>query len=371
MHFQRIILTNFKNYSHQRLDLCPRLNAFVGQNGMGKTNVLDAIYYSCVCKSHFGLSDRDLVRHSSEFFRLESQVQLDQKSERIVAKVVPRQKKVFERNDVPYKKLMEHIGLLPVVMIVPDDTRLATDGSEERRRFIDNTLSQLDREYLEQLILYNRLLKQRNALLKQLAAERRSDDLLLQAYDARISGPTTLIHHRRETFVEAFLPLFQSFYRKISNDQESVECRYRSQLHDQTMAEWLIQTVEKDHILQRTTVGIHKDDLVFTINGHPLKRFASQGQLKTFVLALKLAQHEWMRKAKNYSPVLLLDDIFDKLDRQRVRQLVELLLEQNFGQVFITDTHEHRLEEILSGLGSEYRKFLVQNGEAVAATPSD
>ncbi|MEM9919929.1 MAG: DNA replication and repair protein RecF [Bacteroidota bacterium] len=370
LHLQRISLTNFKNYEFQHLDFCQKLNAFVGQNGMGKTNMLDAIYYACMCKSHFGINDRDLVRHGTDFFRLDAMLQLNDKKERIVAKVIPRQKKVFERNDVPYKRLMEHIGLFPIVMIVPDDTRLATDGSEERRRFIDNTLSQLNRGYLEQLVVYNRLLRQRNSLLKQMGAEGRSDDPLLQAYDARICEPARSIHQTRKAFVEAFMPIFQACYQKISNDQEKVDCRYHSQLHDARMSDLLLQNAEKDRILQRSTCGIHKDDLVFSIRGYPLKRFASQGQLKTFVLSLKLAQYEWMRREKKDNPILLLDDIFDKLDRQRVRQLIQMLTERQFGQVFITDTHESRLEDILKGSGSDYRKFQVVEGTVTAAPVS-
>ena len=273
-----------------------------------------------------------------------------------------RKKKIFERNGVAYDKLIEHIGLLPVVMIVPDDTELATGGSEIRRRLIDNTLSQLDRSYLNQLMRYNRLLKQRNAGLKKMGLEKKFNDLLLRSYSSQMAEPANQIFEKRKAFLEAFSKTFNAYYQRISGQAETVECKYNSQLEESTFEELHSSQLEKDKILQRTTAGPHKDDLRFFISGYPLKQFASQGQLKSFVLALKLAQFEFLRIEKKERPILLLDDIFDKLDAHRVRQLVELLMEQNFGQICITDTHENRLKEIVKDLDEHGKMFVVSHG---------
>ena len=364
MYLQQLKLTQFKNYTRQQLDFSARLNAFVGMNGMGKTNLLDAIYYLCMCKSHFGTNDRDVVQHEQEFLRLEGYFIKNDKREKVVAKVIPRKKKEFERNDVAYSRLSEHIGLLPVVFIAPDDTYLAKEGSEARRRFLDNTLSQLDREYLRQLIIYNKVIKQRNAALKNFAAERYFDPALLLIYDDQLLEPAAVIHQKRMEWMAIFNPLFEEYYRVISGDREAVGVRYRSQLTDADFKTLLDEVQEKDRILQRSTVGIHRDDLVFTINDYPLKKFSSQGQLKSFVLALKLAQYELLRRDKSIPPLLLLDDVFDKLDRSRVQQLLQLILEKDFGQIFITDTHESRLAEIIDGFGADYKVFKVENGVA-------
>ncbi len=330
---------------------------------MGKTNILDAIYYLCMCKSQQSLSDAHLTLHGEEFFRLEGQFYKNEKKYRIVAKVQARKRKTIECNDVAYTKLLEHIGFLPVVMIVPDDTRLATEGSEDRRRFLDNTLSQLDTRYLQDLVQYNRLVKQRNAALKQMGAERRFDAALLATYDQQLMGPGTYVHQQRHQFQERLIPVLQKHYEVISGGQEEVSCTYRSQLAESSLADLLEEAREKDRILQRTTVGVHRDDLLFKIGEYPLKKYASQGQLKSFVLALKLAQYEILRLEKKESPLLLLDDIFDKLDPSRVRHLIELLIQQDFGQVFITDTDEHRLAKILNDFTLSYRKFRVAEGK--------
>ena len=329
---------------------------------MGKTNLLDAIYYLCMCKSQTSMTDANLVLHDADFFRLEGLFVRKEKKYRIVAKVQPRKRKEIECNDVPYTRLLDHIGLLPVVMIVPDDTRLATEGSEYRRRFLDNTLSQLDPQYLQNLVHYNRLLKQRNAALKQMAAERHFDQALLSTYDQQLLEPGQYLFRERRQFQESFTPLLVDYYEAISGGQEEVDCQYRSQLLEMGFAELLQSAAEKDRVLQRTTVGIHRDDLLFEIGGFPLKKYASQGQLKSFVLALKLAQYEVLRKKKKEDPLLLLDDIFDKLDRSRVEQLLKLLLDRKVGQVFLTDTDETRLEKILREFKLDFRKFLVNRG---------
>jgi DNA replication and repair protein RecF len=260
--------------------------------------------------------------------------------------------------------LLEHIGQFPVVMIVPDDTLLVTEGSEVRRKFLDNTLSQLDPVYLTNVITYNKVLKQRNMVLKQFAAERYFDDQLISSYDFQLAKPAQQIFEKRSSFIKEFTPLFETYYQKISGEEESVKCNYHSQLSEEKLENLLAQNIEKDRILQRTTCGIHKDDLKFFLGDHSLKNFASQGQLKSFVLALKLAQYEMLRSEKKINPLLLLDDIFDKLDRFRVEHLISLLMENEFGQVFITDTHENRVQNIIEKFNSDFKKFVIESGTA-------
>lgn len=367
LHLEKLILTNFKNYAFQELECSPTLNCFVGLNGMGKTNLLDAIYYLCMGKSHFNLSDIHVVLHDTSFFRLEGHFRKENKLEKIVVKVQPRRHKEMERNGVPYQRLSDHVGFLPVVFIAPDDTYLITEGSEARRSFLDNTLSQLDHSYLQHLIFYNKVLRQRNATLKKFGETQRYNPALIEVYDQQMLEPATYIHRRRQDFIEDFRPHLQEVVRRLSSARETVDCRYDSKLNEQPLDVLLREASDKDRVLERTTAGIHKDDLTFSIEGYPLKKFGSQGQLKSFVLALKLAQYELLRQNKGIAPLLLLDDIFDKLDRNRVEQLLSLLLTRSFGQVFITDTHEQRLEDIIRQVGANYRKFIVENGQAEPA----
>ncbi|MEM9992037.1 MAG: DNA replication and repair protein RecF, partial [Bacteroidota bacterium] len=356
VYLKDITLTHFKNYTAQSVRFSPHLNCFVGLNGMGKTNLLDAIYYCCIGKSYFAGSDRNLVQQGSEggFFRLEAAFCRQDKLERVVVKVIPGKRKEIARNQVVYTRISEHLGLLPVVMIAPFDVRLALEGSEARRKFLDATLSQLQPAYLQQLIQYNRLLQQRNALLKRFAEQRSFDATLLRTYDAQLVPLGQFIYTSRKTFLEEFQSTFQHYYRLIASEQEQVDYRYLSKLDHYSFEDLLQGAVEKDRVLQRTTVGIHKDDIDFRINRTPVKRFASQGQLKSFILALKLAQYQLMRQHKGLPPILLLDDIFDKLDQQRVQQLLQLLLEQDFGQIFITDTDEHRVQQIVQAFDKDY-----------------
>ena len=361
MHLQQIKLTNFRNYEYQSIDFSERLNLISGLNGMGKTNLLDAVYYLCMGKSHFQSTDKNVVRKGETFFRLEGYFLLE-KTEKIVAKVVPGDQKTIERNEVPYPRISDHVGLLPVVFQAPDDTTLALEGSEERRRFMDNTLCQLDHHYLDSLVTYNRILDKRNALLRKFAEQGSFNGPLLETFNHQLEEPSRYVFERRKWFIEQFQPAFNKFYATISDEAEQVECAYRSQLENGDLQELLEKATEKDRILQRTTVGIHKDDLAFQLKNLPLKRFASQGQLKSFVLAMKLAQYELLRQHKQKLPILLLDDLFDKLDDHRASQLIELLVKGNFGQVFITDTHPERAEEMAGRFGGSYKKFTVENG---------
>ncbi len=362
MHLEQLKLTNFRNYQFQALEFSDRLNLIAGLNGMGKTNLLDAIYYMCMGKSHFTGTDRNVVRQGESFFRLEGHFNLKEKKEKIVAKVQPSKQKVFERNDKAYLRLADHVGLLPVVFKAPDDTNLLMEGSEVRRRFLDNTLCQLDSHYLDHLVNYNKILQKRNALLKQFAEQRNYDPTLLEVYDQQMVEPANYLHDKRNDFVESFEPVFNEYYKIICGGLETVKCEYKSKLTENELLELLKGSAEKDRILARTTIGVHKDDLQFKMDDRPLKNFASQGQLKSFVLALKLAQFDCLKNEKQTMPILLLDDLFDKLDDQRVKHLVELLVKGDFGQVFITDTHPERGEEFAKLFEGDYEKFIIENG---------
>lgn len=329
---------------------------------MGKTNVLDAVYYLCMCKSYFLPSDNDVILRGESFMRLEGHFNKNNKAEKIVAKVQNRKKKLIERNDVVYTALSNHIGFLPVVMFAPDDTLLAKEGSEERRRFIDTSLSQVDNQYLTNLIFYNKILEQRNALLKKTEEFTADTEGLVAIYDSQMLSPAQYIFNKRQEFTNQFSAVFNTIYKSISGARETVNIRYQSQLNDDSFANMLKKSREKDRFLQRTSVGIHKDDWVFDIDEKPLKRFGSQGQLKTFVMALKLAQYDILRDLKGELPILLLDDIFDKLDDERVQNLLQLIVNQSFGQIFITDTHEGRINKIVQNLNTDFKIFKVHKG---------
>lgn len=364
MHLSSIRLTNFKNYEQQTVECSPALNAFVGRNGSGKTNLLEAIYYLCMGKSYFNTPDQFVVRHGEDFFRLQGHFSLDAGPEEdIVIKVQRRKRKVIERRGVAYQRLSEHVGRFPVVIIVPDDTQLIQEGSELRRRLLDNTLSQIDNVYLQHLIEYNRLLRQRNALIKQYG-ERPAPEDLLRVYDEQLAGPATYIFGQRRTFAEQFRESVRDSYAAIAEGAEEVDITYKSQLHDTGFLPLQQERRRKDSILQRTTGGIHRDDLVFSLQDHPLKRVASQGQLKTFVLALKLAQFQLLKAARGRTPILLLDDIFDKLDPDRVAQLLKLILQEEYGQIFLSDTDPGRVGRITAGLSTTVRLYRVEEGHA-------
>ena len=386
MHLEKLILTHFKNYASQSLTFSEGINCFVGLNGMGKTNLLDAIYYLCMCKSYFLSSDTDVIQLTSErdvsgaiepvkradFMRLEGHFQKNKRREKIVAKVQPRKKKMIEKNDVLYAGLSDHIGFLPVVMFAPDDTLLAKEGSEERRRFVDTALSQIDNQYLTNLIFYNKVLEQRNALLKKkyengsdVLARHEATEGVLDVYDQQMNTPAQYIFEKRRAFIDTFTPVFNTIYKKISGEREVVKIIYNSALVGDSLTNLIKKSREKDRILQRTTVGIHKDDLMFEIDDKPLKRFGSQGQLKSFVISLKLAQYEILRGAKQETPILLLDDIFDKLDDERVNNFLQLIVNQSFGQIFITDTHAMRINDIVKKLHPDFKIFTIEKGVVV------
>jgi DNA replication and repair protein RecF len=362
MSLRRLTLTNFKNYESQSIDFSARLNCLTGLNGMGKTNVLEAVYFLCLCKSHSGLVDRSLVRHGETFFRLEGRFERAGEKVKVVAKYQLGDRKVFERNDTAVERLSDHIGQFPVVMIAPDDVALVQEGSEDRRRFMDTTLSQISTQYLQNLVLYNALLKQRNALLKSFFEQRRFDAILLESIDRQMPVPAAVLFEHRKRFVAQFIPYFKDFYAVISGSREQVDVTYQSDLDKASLELLLPESLEKDRMLQRSTVGPHRDDLLLMMDNLMVKKFASQGQLKSFLLALRLAQYEVLRQETGHRPLLLLDDIFDKLDENRVRQLMALLIERDFGQVFVTDTQRSRIESVVSSFAGAYTIFEVENG---------
>lgn len=357
MYLQKISLVNFKNIESQTFDFQQKINCFVGDNGVGKTNVLDAIYYLSFAKSYFNSVAIQNIKHNEPFFMIEGDYILNDRTEKIVCSLKRGQKKVLKRNGKNYEKFSEHIGQIPLVIISPADRDLVTEGSDTRRKFIDGVISQQNKAYLQDLISYNKVLIQRNALLKYFAANRTFDALNLSVYNEQLATYGTKIYEVRKDFLEKFIPIFNEKYQIISGDKESVNLIYKSQLQDFSMLEALKKSLEKDKILQFTTSGIHKDDLSFEIDEYPIKKFGSQGQQKSYLIALKLAQFEFIKQQSNIIPILLFDDIFDKLDENRVLQIIELVNNDEFGQIFITDTHSERTENIVKQSNKPYKIF--------------
>ncbi|QOD61197.1 DNA replication/repair protein RecF [Polaribacter haliotis] len=357
MYLQKLSLVNFKNIESQSFDFQQKINCFVGDNGVGKTNVLDAIYYLSFAKSYFNSVAVQNIRHGEGFFMVEGDYLLKDRNEKIVCSLKKGQKKVLKRNGKSYDKFSEHIGQLPLVIISPADRDLVTEGSDTRRKFIDGVISQQNKKYLQDLIAYNKVLSQRNALLKYFAANRTFDALNLSVYDEQLAEYGSRIYEVRKSFLEEFIPIFNEKYQIISGDKERVNLIYKSQLHDFSMQDLMRKSLEKDKILQYTTSGIHKDDLSFEIGEYPIKKFGSQGQQKSYLIALKLAQFEFIKQQSDVIPILLLDDIFDKLDENRVLQIIELVNNDEFGQIFITDTHSERTENIVKQSNKPYQIF--------------
>ncbi|SDR84518.1 DNA replication and repair protein RecF [Polaribacter sp. KT25b] len=357
MYLQKISLVNFKNIESQSFDFQQKINCFVGDNGVGKTNVLDAIYYLSFAKSYFNSVAIQNIKHNEPFFMIEGEYILNDRTEKIVCSLKRGQKKVLKRNGKNYDKFSEHIGQIPLVIISPADRDLVTEGSDTRRKFIDGVISQQNKTYLQDLIAYNKVLSQRNALLKYFAANRTFDALNLSVYNEQLANFGTKIHEIRKEFLEKFIPIFNEKYQVISGDKESVNLKYKSQLEDFTMLENLQKSLEKDKVLQYTSSGIHRDDLSFEIEEYPIKKFGSQGQQKSYLIALKLAQFEFIKQQSKIIPILLFDDIFDKLDENRVSQLIDLVNNDEFGQIFITDTHQERTENIVKQSNKPYKIF--------------
>lgn len=365
MWLKNLSVFNFKNYDQANLGFVPEVNVFSGNNGSGKTNLLDAIHYLSLCKSYFNPIDSQQIKQGADWFMVQGDFEKDDIPYNIACSLKRNQKKLFKKDKKEYQRLADHIGLFPLVMISPADTGIVMEGSEERRKFMDNVISQTDARYLDRLIAYNRAVQQRNALLKQLGRSGMPDPHLMEALDAQLIDHGEEIYKKRQAFIEQFLPEFERHYRFLTDSAEQVKLKYESQLQDQGFADLLASSFERDRIMERTTSGIHKDDLIFTIHADlPLKRFGSQGQQKSFLIALKLAQYTYFLEVKGFKPLLLLDDIFDKLDDLRVRKLMEMVSQDEFGQLFVTDTHADRIRSIFEGIDTNIRFFDIDKGNA-------
>ena len=363
MILERISILGYKNIEQAELTFSPKLNCFIGKNGMGKTNLLDAVYYLSFCKSHNNQVDSQNIKHDADFALIQGYYLLGgSDEEEFFCSLRRRQKKQFKRNKKEYEKLSDHIGCLPLVMVSPSDSDLITGGSDERRKFMDVVLSQFDKEYLHALIRYNKALQQRNALLK---SDMQADESLYELWEEQLAYEGQIIHTKRKAFVEQFIPTFQYYYNFICQSNETVELKYESPLDEGNLVDLLKHKRERDKILGYTTAGVHRDDLDMRMDDYSIKKVGSQGQNKTYVVAMKLAQFDFLKKAGSTTPILLLDDIFDKLDSTRVEQIVKLVSEDNFGQIFITDTNRDHLDEILKGLNSDYRLYQVEGGEVL------
>lgn len=360
MFLQHLQLVQFKNYRRLEQGFSKRIVCFTGKNGAGKTNLLDAIAYSCIGKSYFQSTDKHCVLKGEDFFRVAARY-----SGSVEGKLVVKYKigggKDIEWNDDRFDRISDFVGRIPLVVVAPDDIIDFLSGSMERRRFLDFTISQYDKQYLNDLMDYNRLMKQRNASLKSVDHPRQLDKTLLFTLSRQMATLAASIHEKRKDFIRTFEPELVAAYSKISNASEKVEVTYDSQLHDQTLWELHQSSYDRDAALQRTTKGVHKDDLTVLIDGEPIKVFASQGQRKSFILALKTAQYYWLFGQTQRKPILLLDDFFEKLDAQRLAALVELVLEMDFGQIFITDTDAERVRYLLENAGADFQLFHVNN----------
>ena len=362
MQLDKLSIINYKNIQAATLDLSPKLNCFIGHNGEGKTNLLDAVYYLSFCKSAFNPKDSEVMRHEADYFVLEGDYSTDAgEHEQVYCGMKRGTKKHFKRNKKEYRRLSQHIGLVPLIFVSPADATLIEGGSEERRKLMDVVISQYDTPYIESLSRYNKALQQRNSLLKQ---EEEPDSTLLELLEMQMAEHGEAVYKKRAAFVEELTPVFQRIYQTICSEREQVSLEYVSHCQRGDLLDVIQRDRAKDRIMGYSLHGTHKDDLVMKLGGYPMKREGSQGQNKTYVLALKLAQFDFLRRtAGNNTPLLLLDDIFDKLDSSRVEQIVRLVSGDDFGQIFITDTNRDHLDKILQGSGFNYKLFSVEGGE--------
>lgn len=357
MFLQSISVKNFKNFQDSQFEFSPKINAFVGRNGVGKTNLLDAVHYLALTKSYLNFSDVQNIHFEESFFSIEGIFDKNKQEEVVFCGVQKEKGKIFKRNAKLYDRISDHIGLFPVVMISPYDLDLIKEGSEVRRKFMDAIISQSDKDYLQQLIRYNRVLNQRNSLLKYFFQNQTFDKVSLEIYDEELIELGNFIFNKRQNFIGQFLPIFSKYYQILSQGNESVDIQYESHLMDAPFDELLQRSLQNDRAAQFTTKGIHKDDLKLKLLNYPVKKFGSQGQQKSYLIAMKLAQFELMKNNLKISPLLLLDDIFDKLDEFRVEQLIKLVNEERFGQIFISDTHPERTEMVVQKINSESKIF--------------
>lgn len=355
LRLNQITLIQFKNYLNRSLSFTGRLVGIAGRNGIGKTNLLDAIHYLCFTKSYFTRIDANNVLQNHDGFRLEGEFELWDNKEKAVCILRETGKKEFSINDQLYDKFSRHIGHYPCVIIAPDDIQIITNGSEERRRFIDTLLSQLDSDYLQQLIVYSKILQQRNSLLRSFVEAGNKDLSLLSVLDEQLIKPGEKIFAKRKEFLVGFLPSVKQLYNEISMQFENINLFYNSEMLQATLPELISVNRAKDMMAMRTTAGIHRDDLEFNLNELPFKNIASQGQRKSLLFALKIAEMEVLRREKGFAPILLLDDVFEKLDEERIANLLQRVCVENDGQVFITDTNDERLEKHLKRLAQSYQ----------------
>ena len=361
MRLKKLLLINFKNLPQAEVILSDGINCFVGDNGAGKTNILDAVYYLSMSKSAFTMTDGQSVHHGEEFFVTEGSYMSDGGAMEMVNCSFSRKGgKVLKRNGKEYERIADHVGGFPVVISSPRDTELITDAAEERRRYLNGFISQLDRGYLASIMRYNTVLAERNRFLKG-----SSDEMMLQIYDMQLAEHGTRVYERRKEIIERMQPMVEEYYRVLADDREQVEMSYRSELAEMPMADVLLRSRERDIFNQFTTAGVHRDDIIFRIGGYPLRKYGSQGQQKSFLIALKLAQYRLLAEATGEKPILLLDDLFDKLDMGRVEKLLTLVGGEDFGQILITDCNKVRLETTLERAGKEYALFMVEGGDIV------
>ncbi|MBO4994214.1 MAG: DNA replication and repair protein RecF [Alistipes sp.] len=359
MRLKKLLLINFKNLPQAELTLSEGINCFVGDNGAGKTNLLDAVYYLSMSKSAFTMTDGQSVHHGEEFFVTEGTYQSDSGASEVVnCSFSRRGGKVLKRNGKEYDRIADHVGAFPVVIVSPRDTELITDAAEERRRHLNAIISQLDRQYLNSMMRYNAVLAERNRFLKG-----GSDEVMLQIYDMQLAEHGTRVYEARQQIVERLRPLVEEYYRTLSDDREQVEISYRSELEQMPLTDILLRSRERDIVNQFTTSGVHRDDLIFRIGGYPLRKYGSQGQQKSFLIALKLAEYRLLAEASGEKPILLLDDLFDKLDLGRVEKLLSLVGGEEFGQICITDCNKLRLETTLERACCDYSLFVVEGGD--------
>ena len=351
---EKIVISDFRNIELQELEFSPNINCISGNNGEGKTNLLDAIYYLSMTKSAFASSDKYTFRYGTEEFSISGTYRMENGlSSRFSLKMTTKGEKKVKRDDKAYGKVSEHVGILPIVMVSPADISMVSESGEERRRFVNAVLSQMDREYMTSLQQYNRLLQQRNKVLKEMDP----DMSLLEVIDMRMSALAEPIYQARKKFVEDLKPIIAEYYKAVSGGSEQVDIEYESELSKASLEELLAVSYEKDRILKYTTAGLQRDDFAFKMNGWPIRRHGSQGQQKSFLVSLKFAQYEIMKKNYGFAPVLLLDDVFDKLDMGRISNLLEMVSGKDFGQIFITDSNKVRMSGIVDGLTQDRAYF--------------
>jgi DNA replication and repair protein RecF len=357
MYLKNLSVLNYKNISEANYEFDTKINCFVGKNGVGKTNVLDAVYHLAYGKSYFNPLAVQNIKHGEDFFVIDGIFEKEGRREQVVCSLKKGQKKALKRNGKAYDKFSEHIGFIPLVIISPSDNDLITEGSETRRKFIDSVISQMDSAYLQELINYQKVVAQRNALLKYFALNHTFDGDTLSIYNEQLDAMGHSLFEKRKLFLADFVPIFNKHHQAITDSAETVSIVYDSQLNTKRLADLFTENLQRDRVLQYTSVGIHKDDLLFEIDAHPIKKFGSQGQQKSFLIALKLAQFEFIKKQSGVLPILLFDDIFDKLDETRVEKIVQMIDDKVFGQIFISDTHPQRTEDIVKATHQSYSVF--------------